>query len=830
MSGPEEVKSFDLESKIREIIAESFEPVLRREIEDREQILTLVRICEIYKKQLENLEFLGNKTDKRLLTLDDLTRKVFNSESERRTTESEFNLRLNEIDGRFENLASEVDRAEKLLRQLEERNMFLDNELRELHSVITQHKDNTAKSVKDLLTRVEFNCSDLVRASQKAETAARESSLKLAEMMKLGPTLSSQTETLKKVVSDCEFEVSRMKRSKLEEKDLALHRKEWQIEVGKLKEAVHQGELGRASLENYVEKYLPMTLQSALSNSLHEALDNKALRRYTQYETTKIAELKNAVAEKRLALEELKQLARENVTQAEIRASNPEFREEPVQPDAYDSTSQEADEEEPRRSKRKRRKAREQTPEEEVSEDSSLPSRYETSEEEDREVMPTNADIDQDQAAQPQVSGEEGKEAALGQSPVGKSPTSQSSPSAKSRLTSRKSSRGPAMISVDFNFDLLSEATPKSLRSHTSADSPKKQSRGVLLSQAAAEEAQSQASVDEFEDNSSQSSSQVRGGEKDLGQQGQISQPITEQSDEEGLLSESPAPTKQDFSRRRTRKTTLAHGEPPQVQAFQRHPQFSEAEVAEIKGILTDFYVFKAELLHSFEHKQQDLTEMQAKSFEELKIFVGVIQAELESSARLHKRDRAEWKSKVGHFEAMLNSASEEVLRRAQEIRNMSQMIACLAEYDLISNSLMQQDELDRENIQLTGYRDATKTETTRQVVTMSTDCVSCSGQSSGLVAAFKMACLSYSPSQLTYRHRKFTRQGLLQVQAGMLQGCWSELRQHPPFLEADFAPIFDEPISLKSPGKKKKIGMMESFTPKAKPRHVRLHSLNGTQ
>jgi hypothetical protein len=129
-------------------------------------------------------------------------------------------------------------------------------------------------------------------------------------------------------MQDAEGELVRLKQVKLEMKDLMLHRKEWQLEIGRLKEGQHQAERGRAALENYLEKYVPMSLQSALSESLHASPGNKSLRRLVQYETTKIPEFKLAFTEKINSLDALKSRVREEIKQAEYRATNPVFREE----------------------------------------------------------------------------------------------------------------------------------------------------------------------------------------------------------------------------------------------------------------------------------------------------------------------------------------------------------------------------------------------------------------------------------------------------------------------------------------------------------------------
>jgi hypothetical protein len=143
----------------------------------------------------------------------------------------------------------------------------------------------------------------------------------------------------------------------------------------------------------------------------------------------------------------------------------------------------------------------------------------------------------------------------------------------------------------------------------------------------------------------------------------------------------------------------------------------------------------------------------------------------------------------------MLSAAGEEINKRTEDVKQISQLVACIVEFDLISNSLMLKDALDREAIQLTSYQGFNRQETSRQVVSMPPDCVSYPGHPAGLISAFKLACLSYTPSLMTYRHQQLSRQQLISIQGSMLQEQWGQLKLTAPFLGTDFPPALNETI-----------------------------------
>lgn len=324
---PEEIKNFDLESRMREVAAECMEPVIRMLADSQEQIIRLEKKSETYKKQLADLEHVCSRVDRSLLQLKEFSKRFGMVEDDLRSIESEHLRKSSELEVRLDNMEITIERMSKLFEQLESRNGFLDSQLSSVHELITEHKEATAKRVQAMQRTVDVKVDELVSASSVTDRAARESSQKLGEMMKLGPLLTSQVETMKTIVSDCEAEVLRMKRGKLEDKDLVPLRKELQIEIGKLKGAVYQGELRQDLCEGFIEKYVPVTMHACLSDALHVALGNSALRRYAAYEVGRVDDLKSQLSTKQTSFEDIKQKLRATLSSIELRAHQPEFRE-----------------------------------------------------------------------------------------------------------------------------------------------------------------------------------------------------------------------------------------------------------------------------------------------------------------------------------------------------------------------------------------------------------------------------------------------------------------------------------------------------------------------
>lgn len=108
------------------------------------------------------------------------------------------------------------------------------------------------------------------------------------------------------------------------------------------------------------------------------------------------------------------------------------------------------------------------------------------------------------------------------------------------------------------------------------------------------------------------------------------------------------------------------------------------------------------------------------------------------------------------------------------------------------------QDEIDRANLALMGYKENNEqpkvlsktmtmtkpisTDTGNPYVTLDKQCLTCSGQSSVVLKAFKIACLTYKPTPLTYRSKVFSRPDLIDLRGKMLKSFWKSSVNRAPW------------------------------------------------
>jgi archaellum component FlaC len=202
-------------------------------------------------------------------------------------------------------------------------------------------------------------------------------------------------------------------------------------------------------------------------------------------------------------------------------------------------------------------------------------------------------------------------------------------------------------------------------------------------------------------------------------------------------------------------------------------------EFKQIKGTVDELLSHKYEANDKMLQQLNLLKEELRRVDNENKIYIQLVQGETEQIGAKRKRDKSAFKQTLDKVVNKVDRTEANVERLKSENQNVSEMVACLVEFSFISHSLMTQDEEDKQTLKLLGTKGAPPAQSS---IKISADCLSCAGKSSIITHAFKLACISYDPSPLSYRSRVFSRVQLLQVAGNMLQNCWGLVSTRPPY------------------------------------------------
>jgi hypothetical protein len=163
--------------------------------------------------------------------------------------------------------------------------------------------------------------------------------------------------------------------------------------------------------------------------------------------------------------------------------------------------------------------------------------------------------------------------------------------------------------------------------------------------------------------------------------------------------------------------------------------------------------------------KHEDYSANVEKKITEIELLVQQAVFECNSASAQRKRDHVDYANqfkmvKTGFDE--INNGQKEI---NEKIEGNERLLQNIVEFGKIALVLQAQDETDRESIFLMGSKIGKK----NKVVSLDKRCLSCAGQSSAVISAFKIACLAYEPSMVIYQDKKFTRKHLIRVQHKIL-------------------------------------------------------------
>lgn len=162
------------------------------------------------------------------------------------------------------------------------------------------------------------------------------------------------------------------------------------------------------------------------------------------------------------------------------------------------------------------------------------------------------------------------------------------------------------------------------------------------------------------------------------------------------------------------------------------------------------------------------------KNLKELEIIMNQALAECTSAITMRKRDQSDFSFEIKNLVHRFEQVEKKFDLVQVKVEEVYSSFENIVESLKMMNTLAQQDEVDRESIALMGYKESkgkgTGTGIGKSVVSIDKQCLSCTGQASVVINAFKIACLAYAPSSVVYKESVFTRKELLEAQGLLLK------------------------------------------------------------
>ena len=152
-----------------------------------------------------------------------------------------------------------------------------------------------------------------------------------------------------------------------------------------------------------------------------------------------------------------------------------------------------------------------------------------------------------------------------------------------------------------------------------------------------------------------------------------------------------------------------------------------------------------------------------------------ILNEEIKLNSKLRLKDLSDVQSYLNENIEKINERIVKLDNNDSKIVKLNEIVLAMMENEKVIFELIAQDEEDRKNLQLMGYAEGkTKKIGSKLSVSLKPECLSCTGENPLIYSAFKMACLSYNPSDLKYNSNLFTRKALIDKLGEMVYGKWS--------------------------------------------------------
>lgn len=203
----------------------------------------------------------------------------------------------------------------------------------------------------------------------------------------------------------------------------------------------------------------------------------------------------------------------------------------------------------------------------------------------------------------------------------------------------------------------------------------------------------------------------------------------------------------------------------------------------------------REELVEFMEKSKAQMAELEKSQTSSRSSTELIVESFTQNVADLHKKrkvDKSSVDAETKQMKKRLDSIFETSESAFRAVEHIASVITTMMEASNVAGELDIQDDWDRQSVALMGFKDKDSKEAAGlrrastgpnqkshgPVMTVDNRCLSCSGQSSQVLAGFKIACLQYRPTPVEYKSQTWERCELLEYRKQILTQASEQLRE----------------------------------------------------
>ena len=209
-------------------------------------------------------------------------------------------------------------------------------------------------------------------------------------------------------------------------------------------------------------------------------------------------------------------------------------------------------------------------------------------------------------------------------------------------------------------------------------------------------------------------------------------------------------------------------------------PAKLEQDLESLRNSINALENMTRELGSATQQNTETLNTTLARFSQDLVSNFGLIHNEIKLLIQNNKQSRVDVSKTLNDFSRDLKEREKNIERVDQQFGNVSELLANIVEFCRVVHSILAQEEEDRENLNLIGISE--NKQGNKGYLSLKTECMSCSGNNTVVMTAFKMACINYNPSPIKYSLKTFTRKQLINLLGTFINESWRAATAKPPY------------------------------------------------
>eukprot|EP00347_Sterkiella_histriomuscorum_P004867 403358786 len=309
---------FDIQTKSRALISEILQPTIQKLHSQKDEQQQQSKIISTLQNQVKELEYAVFKKNQRLNVFEEIDTKISENERSRAENEAQIWQSIDGIEKQREEWLFEVENVKKRVKGLEEHKDLIYGELRRI-------QDNSEQTKEDFIMKLKENYTALLQSieEQKKKLNTQEMNLNLTTSKTMSNTnyikeLQSRSDQFATNIQKCQKELTLLYELKQDKSIMEEIKDRMWAEIHKMQKELDEKTNQFNTVENFVEKYIPIRIQSQISETLACILNRAQLNKLENFEMEKFQQLNMVILEddgsadlKQIMRELLKEVIRE---------------------------------------------------------------------------------------------------------------------------------------------------------------------------------------------------------------------------------------------------------------------------------------------------------------------------------------------------------------------------------------------------------------------------------------------------------------------------------------------------------------------------------------